>query len=339
MAFTNGSKDGELKLEEVQTDGPVSFAFKAMASNIQEFEAGDAWYSDSLFVQVQIDGGEWVTLDEFQVNGDETALVGSESGQEITGSMSELSYSGGLLDTALDSVQFRLVSDISANNEKIFIDDMQVTVTEEIPGEPGDCDDCEDFGDAAAGDIVSDQFAGFSVVGQRAGDDENSANDAMIFDTANPTGQDDDLAYDDQGNAIILSEDGDSSDPDDNAGGGTLTFTFEALSDVQSITLLDIEEDGGSIDLYDAEGELIDSRAIPGVGDNSVQEIDLGASGVSSMVVTLVGSGAVDDLCFTTSDGDDDCEMMQYLLNGAVDPDRDDDRDVTDAMDDLYEAA
>ena len=44
----------------------------------------------------------------------------------------------------------------------------------------------------------------------------------MIFDTANPTGGDSDLASDTLGNVLILSEDGDSTNPDDNDTGGIL---------------------------------------------------------------------------------------------------------------------
>ena len=64
----------------------------------------------------------------------------------------------------------------------------------------------------------------------------------MIFDTANPTGGDTDLATPGYGlgndtalgNVVILSEDADSSDPDDNAGGGTLTFTYDESVFIES---------------------------------------------------------------------------------------------------------
>ncbi|ETA49179.1 hypothetical protein [Ponticoccus alexandrii] len=113
----------------------------------------------------------------------------------------------------------------------------------------------------------------------------------MIFDTANPTGGDWDLGFHDQGNTIIISE--------DNAHGGTITFDFDTVSDVTSLTVLDVEEEGGSIDLYDLDGELIDSIAIPAAGNNASQDIDINASGVAQMQVTLAGSGAVEDLCST----------------------------------------
>ena len=109
----------------------------------------------------------------------------------------------------------------------------------------------------------------------------------MIFDTNNPTGGDHDLEYDDRGNALIISEDNDSSDADDNAQGGTMTFNFDAPSEVVSINMLDIEENGGTIDLFDADGGLINTVDIPAAGDNSQQELIINADNVSTMNVNL----------------------------------------------------
>lgn len=159
-----------------------------------------------------------------------------------------------------------------------------------------------DFTGENAGTFVDDQFDGFTVTAQRDGDGAGSANDAMIFDSANPTGGDWDLGFANQGNLIIISEDGDSSDPDDNAGGGTITFDFDNPSDLHDIKLMDIEETGGTIDLLDADGNLIKTVAIPAAGNNSIQTIELKAAGVSQMKINLAGSGAVDDLCFKPGD-------------------------------------
>ena len=316
--FTNGSRDGELTFEEVATDGPVAFSVDARARNIDEFEAGGQ-YGDSLRVEVQIDNGDWVLLDEFVVNDEGTALVGSETGQEITSQMSELSYSGGILDTADDNVQFRLVSDISARNEKILFDNVEITVTEATQAPP--CDDkddggetCVDFNDLEAGDVVSDQFAGVTISAQRDGDAPDSENDAMIFDSANPTGGDDDLAFADRGNIIIISEDNDSDDPDDEAHGGTISFAFDDPSEVVSLNLLDIEEDSGTIDLFNADGDLLNSVAIPITGDNGAVEVAIDTAGVSLMNVNLSGSGAVDDLCFIPPGCEDQVCDAQYDL-------------------------
>ncbi|MBV2361154.1 hypothetical protein KUH32_15425 [Thalassococcus sp. CAU 1522] len=293
---TDGGDDGAITFAELAVDGPVEFAFDARGINIHEFEA-DGRYADSLRVEVQIDGGDWVVLDEFRVNDAGNALVGSETGQAITGSMSGLEYAGGILDDATESVQFRFVSDISACNEKIRIDNVEVREIETVVVEGGQ-EVCEDFETASAGDVVDGQFDFFTVSAQRNGDDANSENDAMIFDTANPTGGDWDLHFPDQGNAIIVSEDNDSDDPDDEAHGGTITFNFDAPSVVTSLTVLDIEEPGGMIDLYDAEGELISSIDIPITGNNGTAEVAIGVEGVAVMDVVLAGSGAVDDLCF-----------------------------------------
>jgi hypothetical protein len=196
-----------------------------------------------------------------------------------------------------------MYSDISASNEEIYFDNLTIseTIETEVPVDGhNDNETCEDFESANAGDVISNQFDGFTVTAQKTGD--LRINDAMIFDTDNPTGGDHDLAYSDQGNALIISEDNDGSDPDDNAGGGTFTFEFDDPSTVTSLTLLDIEEAGGTIDLYDVDGALLNSVAIPAAGDNSAQDIDINTDGVATMNVTLVGSGAVDDLCYIAPD-------------------------------------
>ncbi|MDD9717145.1 SdrD B-like domain-containing protein [Dinoroseobacter sp. PD6] len=155
-----------------------------------------------------------------------------------------------------------------------------------------------DFSGLTRGTTVSNQFEGVTITAQKAGDGAGSPNDAMIFDSNNPTGGDHDLGYNGLGNILIISEDNDASDPDDNAHGGVITFDFDAPSDLQNIRLLDIEESGGTIKLFDADGTLIKTVGIPAAGDNSNQLIDLDAADVGSMQIHLVGSGAVDDLCW-----------------------------------------
>lgn len=155
-----------------------------------------------------------------------------------------------------------------------------------------------DFSGLSKGTTVSNQFDGVTISAQKSGDGAGSPNDAMIFDSNHPTGGDHDLEYDGLGNILIISEDNDASDPDDNAGGGVITFDFDAPSDLQNIRLLDIEENGGSIKLFDADGNLIKTVAIPAAGNNSNQLIDLEAADVAVMEIHLAGSGAVDDLCW-----------------------------------------
>lgn len=128
---TDGRNDGQLVFDEVSTDGPVEFAFDARGVNIREFE-NSGRYEDSLRVEVQVDGGDWALLDEFQVNDAGTALVGSETGQTITSETSGLTYTGGLLESASENVQFRFVSDMSAYNEQVRIDNVEIRATEMV---------------------------------------------------------------------------------------------------------------------------------------------------------------------------------------------------------------
>ncbi|MBM7069071.1 SdrD B-like domain-containing protein [Actibacterium sp. 188UL27-1] len=180
------------------------------------------------------------------------------------------------------------------------VDDIQFVPGTPItpPTDDGCDDDKTDFNDLATGTIVNEQIEGVTITAQRAGDGPNSANDAMIFDTDNPTGGDNDLSYTGVGKVIIISEDGDSSDPDDNASGGVIRFDFDNPSKVTSIKVLDTEETTGTIDLFDADGGLIKSVPIPATGDNGQSDVTLDADGVALMLVNLPGSGAVDDLCF-----------------------------------------
>lgn len=138
--------------------------------------------------------------------------------------------------------------------------------------------------DVMAGTIVSDQFAGVTI----------SSDDLapMIFDTANPTGGDTDLASDTLGNVLIISEDGDSTDPDDNAAGGTLRFEWDNLVNIDSVDFIDIEE-GWFIDLFDADNMLLGSLDIATTADGEFGTTDIDVSGVSSMEVNLAGSGAI----------------------------------------------
>lgn len=164
-----------------------------------------------------------------------------------------------------------------------------------------ECDDPNavklDFEGFAAGTVFDDEYSAFGVTisAQREGDDPNSENDAMIFDSANPTGGDTDLATADQGNVLIVSEDNDSSDPDDNIG-GTIVFDFANPSFVFDIKVIDTEE-GGTIELFDADGASLGTFAIPQIGDGDIDQVLIDVDGVSRMEVTLNGSGAIDDIC------------------------------------------
>ena len=141
-----------------------------------------------------------------------------------------------------------------------------------------------------AGDVVTEQIGGVTI---SVAEDL----DAMIFDSANPTGGDTDLASSSLGNILIISEDGDSADPDDNAKGGTLMFDWDGVVNLESLGLLDIEEAGGMVTLYGADDTtVLRTIDIPGLGNTSVQSLDIGTADVGKMDVLLAGSGAVTEI-------------------------------------------
>lgn len=195
------------------------------------------------------------------------------------------------------------------------------------------CDPCEapisliDFEDdadsnpLAAGDNPSNAWASLGITISS----DNPAHPPMIFDTSNPTGGDNDLGTPNQdfggpgvgsggssgspgvnnvplGNVLILSEDGDSSDPDDNESGGTLTFSFSTPLDLSGVQILDVEssETGGIITAYDASNSVIATASIGGFGNNSVQTVLISADQVSQLDVHFAGSGAVAELLLCT---------------------------------------
>ncbi len=157
-----------------------------------------------------------------------------------------------------------------------------------------------DFNDLSAGNIVDNQYVADGVTISATG----GSGDAMIFNTDLPTGGDSDLATSNLGNVLIISEDGDMSDPDDNANGGTFAFAFETASVVKSLTFLDIEETA-EIKLFDADGNVIDTIHVSATGNNGQKVVHIDTANVAEMKVTLCGSGAIDNLEFDVPAGPD----------------------------------
>lgn len=157
--------------------------------------------------------------------------------------------------------------------------------------------DFEDFGSVnfEAGTVVSDQYEGVTISAQRASNN-TAENDAMVFDSSSPTGGDFDLETSTQGNILIVSEDNDSSDPDD-AIGGTIVFEFDNPASVFDLKVIDTEE-GGTVTLKDEDGNTIATFALPVVGDGEIDQLVMDVDGVSEMTIVLNGSGAIDDICY-----------------------------------------
>ncbi len=191
-----------------------------------------------------------------------------------------------------------------------------------------------DFTSDQAGQVVDGQVNPFVNVSTSGG-----ANLATVFDSANPTGGDTDLVLLNNaspmdfgspspgGNILIIAENSVDSNgdglidvPDDNAGGGTISFDFLQEVTFFGFNAIDFTDAGGSltVDLFGAAGELfsftVSDIAGPGVdlvadvSDNTfiglfsnVFGFD-GITGVTQADITLSGSGAIDNLRFEVSE-------------------------------------
>ncbi len=174
------------------------------------------------------------------------------------------------------------------------------------------------------GQTVSNQWAGWGITVSATAASPGTG-PAMIFDSAAPTGGDTDLGTPNQsfsgpgvgaggaagmpgvnsaalGKILIISEDGSSSNPDDNGNGGVIKFTFSQGLRVDQVQILDIDNDeaGGTVKAYNATsgGTLLATGDMLGLGDNSFQIVPLNATGVRRLEITFPSSGAVPAITF-----------------------------------------
>lgn len=166
-------------------------------------------------------------------------------------------------------------------------------------------------GAIVGGQMIDDEYAAFGITISADNARAGHPDQAIAFDSANPTGGDGDLATpvsgsvvgvdnNPLGNLLIIAEDivgaeADSivNDPDDEARGGTIFFHFDPLQDTAgSIVLVDIEERHGSVAFYKG-GAFVDSITIPNLSNNSVQKLTWDQTEFDELRVHLTGSGAV----------------------------------------------
>lgn len=162
---------------------------------------------------------------------------------------------------------------------------------------------------------------------------QGNVNTAVVFDSANPTGEDEDLGTPNEdfggpgegsageigspfvndkplGNLLIVSEDLTDAnndmlvdDPDDSDRlDSELLFDFQALSPVRigGVTVIDVEPDEpfATVQFIGEEGRLLASFDLPEPGDNGVVAVGMNQSGVHQMVIRLNGSGAIDNILY-----------------------------------------
>ncbi|MEL6958823.1 MAG: Ig-like domain-containing protein [Pseudomonadota bacterium] len=170
-------------------------------------------------------------------------------------------------------------------------------------------DGTQDFNELSAGDLIDGQYIGEGMTITSA----DPRNPVMVFDTANPTGGDTDLATNNLGKVLILSEDRDGSDPDDNGSGGTFNINFEGPASVTSLTLLDA--DGGAwVKYYDVNGNLLQQVDV-NTPDNGQHVVNTNLSNVGSIEVIFANSGAIDNISYAINA--DDCDTGDTIDGGA----------------------
>ncbi len=99
-------------------------------------------------------------------------------------------------------------------------------------------------------------------------------------------------------NILIISEDGDASDPDDNGTGGFFTIDFATPIYISGVQVIDDSE--WDVESRDAAGNLLSSvPTIPDFGDNSVETVVVNTDGVSQLRIGGPTSGGLTrvDLC------------------------------------------
>ncbi len=172
-----------------------------------------------------------------------------------------------------------------------------------------------DFEGFSSGEVITNDIDGVTISAWARGrENDGQADEAMIFDSYNPTGGDSDLATDDQGNILIISEDNMSSDADDNAQGGSLTLAFDEPATVEQLTWVDIDHgETNKIKFYDADGNLITTIDGNTTGNGGQGTQTFNVEGVSEMVIEMSGSGAIDDIVYTTAG-----EETTYLTDTAT---------------------
>ena len=184
-----------------------------------------------------------------------------------------------------------------------------------------------DFEGIPEGTIVDELYSGYGISGAPIEgrvivfgfnpDFAAFTNTAMIFDAtctpggtpADCSGGDSDLFNPSFGNTLIISEDLDSSDPDDaDVVGAKFGFEYTELGDgsgdyIESLEVQDVEEDQGELEdarMYFYEGglggTLVGSVDIPHTGNGVSAVVPVGVDNVDAIEVDLQGSGTINNI-------------------------------------------
>lgn len=170
------------------------------------------------------------------------------------------------------------------------------------------------------GRVIEEQYAnrGIHVSADNNG---GGPDDAVIFNSSSPTGGDFDLGTPNQqyggpgigsggasnnvplGNILIVQErfspkncgpqNDDYCVPDDEAGGGKLIFEFDCPTTIIDVVIVDADDGYPSGSAITCVGTSQTTMNIANMGNNSVQTVLVGISGVTKMEVEFFGSGGL----------------------------------------------
>ncbi|MEM7244634.1 MAG: hypothetical protein AAF533_04790 [Acidobacteriota bacterium] len=161
------------------------------------------------------------------------------------------------------------------------------------PCTPPSCDS-NGFEGLTPGSVVTTEFPGIIVSG---------SSDVVVFDSADPTCNDDDLRTPTgvdgnvlaKGHVLVLQEPESSCWPNDAEDGGLIRFDLDSPTRAWWIGVLDVEESGSLVRVLDDHGVLAEVAITPTPGGGWTPVL-IDVPGVTAIEVSLAGSGAITDL-------------------------------------------
>ncbi len=182
----------------------------------------------------------------------------------------------------------------------------------------------------SGGAILDNQFASIGVIISAENDASGHPDEAIVFDSSSPTGNDPDLGSPNQSfggpgigsggaqgqpgqnnralnKVMIIAEDlvdnnNDNlvDDPDDEAAGGKLILDFTSPVKILNLTGLDIDSSSNSVKGFNSSNAQVFSINFSGFGDNSLQTLSVGQSEfvTSKLEINLSDSGAIDEISY-----------------------------------------
>ncbi len=187
-----------------------------------------------------------------------------------------------------------------------------------------------DFDNLQKGTIVSNQYSNLKLAISANNNKSGHPDKAIIFDSANPSGGDDDLGTPNEdfggpgigsggeqgepgenntalNKLLIIAEDivdsnndGFVDDPDDEAYGGSIYFDFDEPVKVSNVKLVDIDNKSNDVKGFNSSGAEIFNIRMSDLNHNSVQTINVNQStfSTSKLELKFKESGAVDALTY-----------------------------------------